>query len=56
MGGVKGWEVQREYGMEIRRGKWNRMNGEGQREGDNYTEQRGMDKIKFMVLFYLMYM
>ena len=36
-------------GMEIRRGKWNRMNGGGeqrdQREGDNYnyTEQRDMD-------------
>ena len=34
--------------MEIRRGKWNRMNRGGeqrdQREGDNYTEQRDMDK------------
>ena len=42
MGSTKGI-----YGMEIRRGK-------DQREGGNYTEQRGMDKIKFMVLFYLM--
>ena len=40
-------------------GKRNRMNmggtkGRDQREGVNYTEQRGMDKIKFMFLFYLM--